>query len=157
MATVYSVQKTKWDQNVPSQKIDTTELAGRVRVAFAEYEAETATPLSQNDVVQMFNLPNGARIVSGRLAHDALNSSTQLSVGYAAHTSSAGSTVALDADAYKAAASSASASAANVANTIALGENSIVDANKDGLPVSITLTGAVASGTIQLTMFYVVD
>ena len=154
MATVYSVQKTKWDQNVPSQKIDTTELAGRVRVAFAEYEAAS---LAINDVVQMFNLPNGARIVSGRLAHDALNSSTQLSVGYAAHTSSAGSTVALDADAYKAAASSASASAANVANTIALGENSIVDANKDGLPVSITLTGAVASGTIQLTMFYVVD
>jgi len=154
MATVYSVQKTKWDQNVPSQKIDTTELAGRVRVAFAEYEAAS---LAINDVIQMFNLPNGARIVSGRLAHDALNSSTQLSVGYAAHTSSAGSTVALDADAYKAAGSSASATAANVANTIALGENSIVDANKDGLPVSITLTGAVASGTIQLTMFYVVD
>ena len=154
MATVYSIQKTKWDQNVPSEKIDTTELAGRVRVAFAEYEAAS---LAINDVIQMFNLPNGARIVSGRLAHDALNSSTQLSVGYAAHTSSAGSTVALDADAYKAAASSASASAANVANTIALGENSIVDANKDGLPVSITLTGAVASGTIQLTMFYVVD
>ena len=154
MATVYSVQKTKWDQNVPSQKIDTTELAGRVRVAFAEYEAAS---LAINDVVEMFNLPNGARIVSGRLAHDALNSSTQLSVGYAAHTSSAGSTVALDADAYKAAASSASASAVNVANTIALGENSIVDANKDGLPVSITLTGANASGTIQLTMFYVVD
>ena len=154
MATVYSIQKTKWDQNVPSEKIDTTELAGRVRVAFAEYEAAS---LAINDVIQMFNLPNGARIVSGRLAHDALNSSTELSVGYAAHTNSAGSTVALDADAYKAAGSSASATAANVANTIALGENSIVDANKDGLPVSITLTGAVASGTIQLTMFYVVD
>jgi hypothetical protein len=154
MATVYSVQKTKWNQNVPSEKIETTELAGRVRVAFAEYEAAS---LAINDVVEMFNLPNGARIVSGRLAHDALNSSTQLSVGYAAHTNSAGSTVALDADAYKAAASSASASAANVANTIALGENSVVDANKDGLPVSVTLTGAVASGTIQLTMFYVVD
>ena len=154
MATVYSVQKTKWDQNVPSEKIDTTELAGRVRVAFAEYEAAS---LAINDVIQMFNLPNGARIVSGRLAHDALNSSTQLSVGYAAHTNSAGSTVALDADAYKAAASSASASAANVANTIALGENSIVDANKDGLPVSVTLGGASADGTIQLTMMYVVD
>ena len=154
MATVYSVQKTKWNQNVPSEKIETTELAGRVRVAFAQYEAAS---LAINDVVEMFNLPNGARIVSGRLAHDALNSSTQLSVGYAAHTNSAGSTVALDADAYKAAASSASASAANVANTIALGENSVVDANKDGLPVSVTLTGAVASGTIQLTMFYVVD
>ena len=154
MATVYSVQKTKWDQNVPSQKIDTTELAGRVRVAFAEYEAAS---LAINDVIQMFNLPNGARIVSGRLAHDALNSSTQLSVGYAAHTSSAGSTVALDADAYKAAGSSASATAANVANTIALGENSIVDANKDGLPVTATLGGSAGTGTIQLTMMYVVD
>jgi len=154
MATVYSVQKTKWNQNVPSEKIDTTELAGRIRVAHAEYEASS---LASGDVIEMFNLPNGARIVSGRLAHDALNSSTQLSVGYAAHTNSAGSTVALDADAYKAAGSSASATAANVANTIALGENSVVDANKDGLPVSVTLTGAVASGTIQLTMFYVVD
>jgi hypothetical protein len=154
MATVYSVQKTKWDQNVPSEKIDTTELAGRVRVAFAEYEASS---LASGDVIQMFNLPNGARIVSGRLAHDALNSSTTLSVGYAAHTSSAGATVALSAAAYKAAASSASASAANVANTIALGENSVVDANKDGLPVSVTLGGASADGTIQLTMMYVVD
>jgi len=154
MATVYSVQKTKWDQNVPSEKIGTTELAGRVRVAFAEYEAAS---LASGDVVQMFNLPNGARIVSGRLAHDALNSSTTLSVGYAAHTNAAGTAVSLSAAAYKAAGSSASATAANVANTIALGENSIVDANKDGLPVSVTLGGASADGTIQLTMMYVVD
>jgi len=154
MATVYSVQKTKWDQNVPSEKIDTTELAGRVRDAFAEYEASS---LASGDVVQMFNLPNGARIVSGRLAHDALNSSTTLSVGYAAHTNAAGTAVSLSAAAYKAAGSSASATAANVANTIALGENSIVDANKDGLPVSVTLGGASADGTIQLTMMYVVD
>jgi len=154
MATVYSVQKTKWDQNVPSEKIDTTELAGRVRVAFAQYEASS---LASGDVVQMFNLPNGARIVSGRLAHDALNSSTTLSVGYAAHTNAAGTAVSLSAAAYKAAGSSASATAANVANTIALGENSIVDANKDGLPVSVTLGGASADGTIQLTMMYVVD
>ena len=154
MATVYSVQKTKWDQNVPSEKIDTTELAGRVRVAFAEYEASS---LASGDVIQMFNLPNGARIISGRLAHDALNSSTTLSVGYAAHTNAAGTAVSLSAAAYKAAGSSASATAANVANTIALGENSIVDANKDGLPVSVTLGGASADGTIQLTMMYVVD
>ena len=154
MATVYSIQKTKWEQNVPSEKIDTTELAGRVRVAFAEYEASS---LASGDVVQMFNLPNGARIVSGRLAHDALNSSTTLSVGYAAHTNAAGTAVSLSAAAYKAAGSSASATAANVANTIALGENSIVDANKDGLPVSVTLGGASADGTIQLTMMYVVD
>ena len=154
MATVYSVQKTKWDQNVPSEKIDTTELAGRVRVAFAEYEAAS---LASGDVVQMFNLPNGARIVSGRLAHDALNSSTTLSVGYAAHTNAAGTAVSLSAAAYKAAGSSASATAANAANTIALGENSLVDADKDGLPVSVTMGGAAGTGTIQLTMMYVID
>ena len=154
MATVYSIQKTKWDQNVPSEKIDTTELAGRVRVAFAEYEAAS---LASGDVVQMFNLPNGARIVSGRLAHDALNSSTTLSVGYAAHTNAAGTAVSLSAAAYKAAAASTSATAVNAANTIALGENSLVDADKDGLPVSVTMGGAAGTGTIQLTMMYVID
>ena len=154
MATVYSVQKTKWDQNVPSEKIGTTELAGRVRVAFAEYEASS---LASGDVIQMFNLPNGARIVSGRLAHDGLGGSATLSVGYAAHTNSAGTAVSLSAAAYRAAATAVNAGAANAANTIALGENSVVDANKDGLPVTATLGGSAGSGTIQLTMMYVVD
>ncbi len=154
MATVYSIQKTKWNQNVPSQKIDTTELAGRVRVAHAEYEAAS---LASGDVIQMFNLPNGSRIISGRLAHDALGSSTTLSVGYAAHTNAAGTAVSASAAAYKAAAASTSATAVNAANTIALGENSIVDANKDGLPVSVTMGGAAGTGTIQLTMMYVLD
>ena len=154
MATVYSVQKTKWNQNVPSQKIDTTELAGRVRVAHAEYEAAS---LASGDVIQMFNLPNGSRIISGRLAHDALGSSTTLSVGYAAHNNAAGTAVSASAAAYKAAAASTSATAVNAANTIALGENSLVDADKDGLPVSVTMGGAAGTGTIQLTMMYVID
>ena len=154
MATVYSIQKTKWNQNVPSEKIDTTEQAGRVRVAHAEYEASS---LAQNDVIEMFNLPNGARIISGRLAHDALGSSTTLSVGYAAHNNAAGTAVSASAAAYKAAAASTSATAVNAANTIALGENSLVDADKDGLPVSVTMGGAAGTGTIQLTMMYVID
>ena len=154
MAKVYSIQKTKWDQNVPSQKIDTTELAGRVRVAHAEYEAAS---LASGDVIQMFNLPNGSRIISGRLAHDALGSSTTLSVGYAAHNNAAGTAVSASAAAYKAAAASTSATAVNAANTIALGENSLVDADKDGLPVSVTMGGAAGTGTIQLTMMYVID
>ena len=154
MATVYSIQKTKWDQNVPSQKIDTTELAGRVRVAHAEYEAAS---LASGDVIQMFNLQNGSRIISGRLAHDALGGSTTLSVGYAAHSNAAGTAVSAAAAAYKAAAASTSATAVNAANTIALGENSLVDADKDGLPVSVTMGGAAGTGTIQLTMMYVID
>jgi len=136
----------------PSEKVKTNELAGRVRVAFAEYEAS-----AEQSTIHMFSLPNGARILGGKLSHDALGSSTTLSVGHAAYVDSSGSTVALDVDEFKAAASSASAGSANVANTIALGENSVVDADKDGLPVTVTIAGADATNTIQLTMMYVID
>ena len=136
----------------PSEKVKTNELAGRVRVAFAEYEAS-----AEQSTIHMFSLPNGARILSGRLAHDALGSSTTLAVGHNEYIDSSGSTVAADADEFKAAASSASAGAVNVANTIALGENSVVNADKDGIPVSVTLAGANGTGTIQLHMTYVVD
>jgi hypothetical protein len=41
--------------------------------------------------------------------------------------------------------------------TMALGKNAVVDANEDGLPVTVTLAGANGIGTIQLQMFYVLD
>ena len=138
--------------STPSEKVKTNELAGRVRVAFAEYEAS-----AEQSTIHMFSLPNGARILGGRLAHDALGSSTTLSVGHNAYVDSSESTVAADVDEFKAAASSASASSAAIATTIALGENSVVNANKDGIPVSVTLAGANGTGTIQLHMTYVID
>ena len=136
----------------PSEKVKTNELAGRVRVAFAEFEAS-----AEQSTIHMFSLPNGARILGGRLAHDALGSSTTLAVGHNEYIDSSGSTVAADADEFKAAASSASASSAAIATTIALGENSVVNADKDGIPVSVTLAGANGTGTIQLHMTYVID
>ena len=146
-----SIQQAKI-ASTPSEKVKTNELAGRVRVAFAEFEAS-----AEQSTIHMFSLPNGARILSGRLAHDALGSSTTLSVGHNEYLDSSESTVAADVDEFKAAASSASASSAAVATTIALGENSVVNANKDGIPVSVTLAGANGTGTIQLHMTYVID
>ena len=146
-----SIQQAKI-ASTPSEKVKTNELAGRVRVAFAEYEAS-----AEQSTIHMFSLPNGARILSGRLAHDALGSSTTLSVGHNEYLDSSESTVAADVDEFKAAASSASAPSAAVATTIALGENSVVNANKDGIPVSVTLAGANGTGTIQLHMTYVID
>lgn len=154
MATVYSVQKTKWSQNVPSENIKTNEQSGKVRIAFAEYEASS---LAASDVIQFFNLPNGARILDGYLANDALGASTTLSVGYAAHTNAAGTTVSASAAAFLAATSTSSAARTDVAATIALGSGSVVDANKDGMPITATLAGGSASGTIYLTIRYVVD
>ena len=138
--------------SVPSVKVKTNELAGRVRVAFAEYEAS-----AEQGTINMFVLPNGARIVRSRIAHDALGGSTTLSVGHAAYVSADGDAVALDVDEYLAATASTGAVGHDVANTIALGENSVVDANEDGLSVTATIAGGNGTGTVQLSMFYVLD
>ena len=154
MATLYSNQKTKWSQNVPSEKIDTNEQGGRLRIAFADVTLASAAIA---DVVQMVNLPNGARIIDGYLTNAALGSSTTLSVGYAAYKNAAGTTVALSAAAYFVAASTATAARNDIFATQALGANSVVDANEDGLPISITLAGGTASGVVQIAIRYVVD
>lgn len=154
MATVYSVQKTKWNQNVPSEMVKTNEQGGRIRVAHGVYEA---LALASGDVIEMFNIPNGARLLEGSLAHDALGGSTTLSVGYAAHTDSSGATVALSGAAYKAAAASTAAQKVDVLATLALGSGTVVDTNEDGLPVTVTMGGAAGTGTIELTFKYVLD
>ncbi|KKL09036.1 hypothetical protein LCGC14_2569900, partial [marine sediment metagenome] len=52
MGTVYSVQKTKWDQSSPKVKISSNEQSGRIRVAYATYEAAA---LAAGEVIEMFN------------------------------------------------------------------------------------------------------
>lgn len=152
MGTVYSVQKTKWDQNEPTTMIKPNEHGGRVRVSYGKYTAAT----EQSDI-HMFNLPNGARILSMQLVHAALNSSTTLSVGHAAYVNAAGTVVALDVDEFKAAAASTSVTTVGAALTAALGLNTVVDANEDGLPVTVSLAGANGAGIIELTCTWVVD
>ena len=145
-----STQYAKTVAASPS-KISTTELHGRVRVAYADFTAAAA-----QETINMFKLPDGARIIGGRLNHAALGSSTTVSVGHAAYTQADGTVVALDVDEYKAAASSASATGSAVAATTALGENSLVDA-PDGLIVTATTAGANATGKIEVQMTYVLD
>lgn len=154
MATVYSVQKTNWNQTVPAVNNKTNEMGGRVRIAHGVYEASA---LSAGDVIEMFNIPNGARLIEGSLAHDALGSGTTLSVGYAAHTDSSGTAVSAGAAAYKAAAASTAAQKVDILATLALGSGTVVDADKDGLPVSVTLAGGAGTGTIEVTIKWVLD
>lgn len=153
MATVYSAQRTN-ARAIPSVNNKANELGGRIRVAHGTYEASA---LASGDVIEMFVLPDGARLVEGSLAHDALGASTTLSVGYAAHTNAAGTAVSASAAAYKAAAASTSAQKVDVLATLALGSGTEVDANEDGMPVTVTMGGAAGTGTIELTIKYVVD
>lgn len=153
MATVYSAQRTN-SRATPAVMNKANELGGRVRVAHGTYEASS---LASGDVIEMFVLPDGARLLEGSLAHDALGASTTLSVGYAAHTNSAGTAVAASAAAYKAAAASTSAQKVDVLATLALGSGTETDTNEDGVALTVTMGGAAGTGTIELTVKYVVD
>jgi len=153
MATVYSVQQTNATAD-PVVKNPSNVLSGRIRVAHGVYEAAS---LASGDVIQMFVLPDGARLLEGSLAHDALGSSTTLSVGYAAHTNSAGTAVSAAAAAYKAAAASTAAQKVDILSTLALGSGTVTDTNEDGMIVTATMGGAAGTGTIEVTIKYVVD
>jgi len=153
MATVYSTQRTN-SRATPVAMNKANELGGRIRVAHGVYEASS---LASGDVIEMFILPDGARLLTGSIAHDALASSTTLSVGYAAHTNAAGTAVSAAGAAYKAAASSASAGKSDILATLALGSGSELDADGNGVPITVTMGGAAGTGTIELTIMYVVD
>ncbi len=146
-----SIQQAKI-ASTPSEKVKTNELAGRVRIAFAEYEAS-----AEQSTIHMFSIPNGARLLSGTVAYDALGSSTTISVGYAAHNQADDTAATADVDHYNAAAASTSAQSVAVLDTIALDKNAVTDADKDGVPVTVTLAGANGTGTIQLQMLYAID
>tara|TARA_B110000467_G_scaffold80484_1_gene72735 strand:+ start:64 stop:510 length:447 start_codon:yes stop_codon:yes gene_type:complete len=145
-----STQYAKTVAASPS-KISTTELAGRVRIAYADFTAAGA-----QETINMFKLPNGARIIGGRVNHVALGGSTQLSIGHAAYVKADETAVAADVDEYKAAAGSNSVTSFNIANTTLLGENSVVDA-PDGLIVTATTSGGNATGKLEVQMTYVLD
>ena len=152
MATVYSAQRTN-SRATPAVMNQANELSGRVRIAYGTYEASS---LAAASVIEMFILPDGARLVQGNLAYDALGSGTTLSVGYAAHTNAAGTAVSAAAAAHKAAAASTSAQKVDVLATIALGSGTETDANENGVAITVTNAGT-ATGSIELTIMYVVD
>lgn len=153
MATVYSAQRTN-SRATPAVMNKANELAGRIRVAHGTYEASS---LASGDVIEMFTLPDGARLLEGSLAHDALGGSTTLSVGYAAHTNAAGTAVSAAPAAYKAAAASTSAQKVDILATLALGSGTETDTNEDGVVITVTMGGAAGTGTIEVTIKYVVD
>ena len=44
-----------------------------------------------------------------------------------------------------------------IAATVALGRNSVIDADKDGIPITVSLAGGNGTGLIELLMTYVLD
>jgi hypothetical protein len=65
--------------------------------------------------------------------------------------------VAASAAAYKAAAASTAAQKVDILATLALGSGTEIDANEDGVAVTATMGGAAGTGSIEVTILYVVD
>ena len=59
MATVFSAQRTN-SRAIPAVKNKANELGGRIRVAHGTFEASS---LASGDVIEMFILPDGARLL----------------------------------------------------------------------------------------------
>ena len=59
--------------------------------------------------------------------------------------------------AYKAAAASTAAQKVDILATLALGSGTVTDTNEDGMIVTATMGGAAGTGTIEVTIKYVVD
>tara|TARA_E500000318_G_scaffold88430_1_gene85656 strand:- start:30 stop:506 length:477 start_codon:yes stop_codon:yes gene_type:complete len=158
MTTVYSDVRTDTTQDDPSEFVKANQLAGSLRVARAVFEASA---LPADDVIEMFALPNGARIVEGFAYFDNLGANTDISVGHAAYVNAAGTTVAADPDEFLGETATTSAGRANVAATLALGANTEVDLDGEDASneyvVTVTMLNAAGTGTIELVMFYVVD
>lgn len=107
MATYSSSQHANYTA-VPATLVKPNELGGRSRIAY--FAVTTSAYASTGDVINLTTLPKGARIVGGRIVHEANAASTTLSVGT---TDSA--TRYLGATAV-----GASAGGTDVANTVAL-------------------------------------
>jgi len=143
--------------------LSTSETRGRVRIAYATYEAAS---LAADSVINLFDLPFNARLISGEVTHDDVGSGVTLDVGYTATT--AAGAAASDADKFLDGGDVASA-AGTIAlfATEALGKNNVIggtntddiniDTNQDGVLVTATVLGGAATGTISATVQYVVD
>jgi len=157
MATVYSDVRTSTTQNDPSEFVKTNQIGGNIRVAYAQYEASAT---AAGDVIEMFALPHGARVISGNLHWDALGASTNLTVGHAEYVDADGTTVAADPDEFKGSTTTTSAGQAAVAASTSLGalaEVSLKSQANNAYVVTVSVGGGAATGTIDLQMLYVVD
>jgi hypothetical protein len=141
MATVNSDQFAN-TVAVPQINLDPRDLKGRLRVAYATWT--TSSP-AQNDRVNLFTLPAGARILTGKAAFEAMGAGAKLDVGVLALITKYANTVDV-----------AAAGQADFANTIALlvgdilASDTIIQARMAG---AAWANGAKAA----VQMFWVID
>lgn len=138
MATVKSTTVTNYDAG---SKLDVYQMSGRVRVSYGTY---TCSATASGTVIEMCHLPKGARVIGAALAHGALGTGVTLNVGVESNTAL-----------LQAAGAAASAGTSFLVPAAGTGMTQVTA--DDGEDVVVTIGGAAATGTIDLTVFWVLD
>ncbi len=82
MATFYSSQYKNAYVDVPAVKIASGDFNGRTQIAYFEYTVVSAP--TNGDVLKLFKLPAGARVLNAVVSHDDLGTAGVLKLGWAA-------------------------------------------------------------------------
>ncbi len=149
---VNSVQLAKVRQE-PSEFLHSHEQNGRVRMAYATYEFT-----GRSVCVQMFNIPNCARILGFEVSHEALGEGTSASVGHACFRSRDLVMHQADSNAYASQLDTSKISdvPSLAAASLKSGRNSLVATDGSGFIVTLTGHGKVV-GKVDLICYYVTD
>ena len=140
MATVKGVSYTKVT-NVPVELVLPRDMHGRVRVMYDTYEASA---LANPSTIQLFKMPQDARVIDFKVWHDAMGSGTTLAFGDPG-----------DIDRF--AAASASTSAGIKVPLIGVIDTFAGYTYTAETVVSLTSAGGAATGTIHAYIRCVVD
>ena len=158
MATVYGVNFTKFDQNVPKEQVNVAEHGARLRIQYDTYEASS---LSAADVVKMARMPKGSRVWQVILVTDDLSGSGTLQVGDSSDPNRfITESICGDANKVHYMHPKAHASDANVTllgGVSGTGIDGFGYAYTAETDIIITVATAAVTGTINLAIFYSID
>jgi len=82
MANLYGSNYTKAFINVPSEKIEPGEFAGKMKVAYDEYDLDgLGVVLAANDIIYLMKIPAGARILEAIIDSPSLGTTGIVQLG----------------------------------------------------------------------------
>ena len=156
MATVYGVNFTKYDQNVPKEMVNVAENGGRLRVQYDTYEASA---LEAGSTISVARIPKGARIWDAFIIADALGSGHTLSLGDSDDVDRFITATLFNTANKMVSISPRPTGTANAASTAASGTGiaAIGYEYTSETDIIITTASAAITGTIKTAVFYSVD
>tara|TARA_R100001510_G_C7614890_1_gene177352 strand:- start:7 stop:468 length:462 start_codon:yes stop_codon:yes gene_type:complete len=153
MATVYGVNFTKYDQNVPKEMVNVSENGGRMRVIYDTY---VASALAKDSTIYVGRLPKGARVWNVLVSSTNTTANNKLAVGVVGDTDKFIAATAMTVDGQMVQMASDAAVVGGNASAASFGVE--ITAQTDVVITTSVSTGSnTHTGTIKCCVWYTVD